>query len=273
MESSLDIAAFLQEDRATNDFYRARLPQKEVTAKLYIKSPLYLSGLLFVAQVFAGESAEEFEVLREKYEGKFVPEGTVIELPRLPLALAISRERLALNLLSLSSSITTHCRRFLEKLDSGEIALLDTRKTLPGLRSLQKYAVAVAGAYNHRFQQSDVFMIKDNHKNIWGGLKEAYQFFKETHSFYTPLVAEIHSLQELQEAIALGIRHVMLDNFTPEEVQKALKIKPSTMTYEVSGGITLENISHYALAGVDAISVGSLFTPPPVDISLKFTVQ
>jgi nicotinate-nucleotide pyrophosphorylase (carboxylating) len=114
-------------------------------------------------------------------------------------------------------------------------------------------------------------MIKDNHKNFFGGVKEAIDFFRNVNSFYTPLVLEIHSIRELKEAINLNVLHVMLDNFDPEQILEAVKIKPEGMTFEVSGGISLNNLNDYLIDGVDAISSGSLtYNAKQVDISLKY---
>src|SRR6476620_10650696 len=101
-------------------------------------------------------------------------------------------------------------------------------------------------------------MIKDNHKSCLGGLKGAYEFFQGQGAFYNNIIAEIHDLKELNEAIALGIRHVMLDNFSPDQIRVAVKVKKAGMTYEVSGGIRLDTMKDFLIEGVDALSVGSL---------------
>ena len=119
--------------------------------------------------------------------------------------------------------------------------------------------------------QSDLWMIKDNHKQFFGGIKNSLEYFSSMHSFYQPIVLEIHSLNELKEAIDLKVKHVMLDNFSPDLLVEAIKIKAVDMTYEISGGITLDNIDNYLMRGVDAISVGSLTTKTlNADISLKY---
>jgi nicotinate-nucleotide pyrophosphorylase (carboxylating) len=113
-------------------------------------------------------------------------------------------------------------------------------------------------------------MIKDNHKNYFGGLRQAFDFFMGMQAAYQPIVAEIHSLPEFNEAIALGIKHVMLDNFSVEQIRDAVKIKPIGMTIEISGGVTLANIENYFIKGVDAISIGALtHSAPHVDLSMK----
>jgi nicotinate-nucleotide pyrophosphorylase (carboxylating) len=151
------------------------------------------------------------------------------------------------------------------------IKILDTRKTTPGLRSLEKYAVRLGGGFNHRLGQADTWMIKDNHKSSLGGLAGAWKFFNDQGAFYNNIVVEIHSQDELKEAIALGCRHVMLDNFTPDKIREAVKVKVPGMTFEVSGGLTLKTIPDYLIDGVDALSLGSItYSAPRVDLSLKF---
>jgi nicotinate-nucleotide pyrophosphorylase (carboxylating) len=131
--------------------------------------------------------------------------------------------------------------------------------------------VRVGGGYNHRLGQTDLWMIKDNHKSCLGGLKGAFEFFQSQGTFYNNIIAEIHDLYELNEAISLEIKHVMLDNFSPDQIREAVKLKAAGMTYEVSGGICLETLKNYLIPGVDALSVGSLtYSAPRVDISLKY---
>lgn len=189
----------------------------------------------------------------------------------LPFNIVLTGERIALNLLQRASAIATYTNMYAEKAKSKNIKILDTRKTTPGHRALEKYAVFTGGGYNHRFGQADCFMIKDNHKSFFGGLKGALDFFEQMHCFYKPIIVEIHDLDELAEAAALNVRHVMLDNFTPSQIREAVKTKKDGQTFEVSGGIRLETLDEYLIDGVDAISVGALtYDAPHVDISLKY---
>ena len=199
-----------------------------------------------------------------------LPPGKQIPVGALPFALAISGERVALNLLQRASSIATLTRRLVDKAQRRGIAILDTRKCTPGLRQLEKYAVYQGGGSNHRRGQTDAWMVKDNHKAFFGGLTPAVDFFRKQRAFYTPLIVEIDELSEIGEAVDLGIKHLMLDNFTPSQIHQALREKPRGVSFEVSGGITLDNIDHYLIEGLDAISLGGLTSaPPPVDISFK----
>jgi nicotinate-nucleotide pyrophosphorylase (carboxylating) len=198
--------------------------------------------------------------------------GEVIEFPEaVPFNVAVTGERLALNLLQHASSISTWTQKHVEKASSKKIKLLDTRKTTPGLRSLEKYAVRVGGGFNHRLGQTDSWMIKDNHKSSLGGLEGALKFFLDQGAFYNNIIAEIHDIEELKKAQDLGLTHLMLDNFSPDKISEAIKLKKNGVSFEVSGGVNLENLERYLIDGVDAISMGSLiYSAPRVDISLKF---
>lgn len=260
---------FAEDDLQGNTFYLEKLPDDDVTCLLKIKSDLVLAGIPYFVGAFnylgANLSMHEFE----KYEGKKISAGEVISFS-LPFSIALTGERVALNLLQRASAVATFTNQFAKKVENKNIKILDTRKTTPGLRTLEKYAVRVGGGHNHRFSQSDVWMIKDNHKNYFGGLKQALDFFHGMQTFYQPVVVEIHSLNEFQEALALGVKHVMLDNFSASDINEAVKLKSKEMTIEISGGVNLANIENYFIAGVDAISIGSLtHSAPHVDLSMK----
>lgn len=268
------IEFFIREDDLHKNFnYIQSLPSELVDCTIKFKDDLCISGLSFFFETinyFLDEEIDYSHFL--ELEGKEVLKSDLFELKfKAPFNIVLCAERLALNLLQKSSSITTNTKKYTSLADLRSITILDTRKTTPGLRFLEKYATQVGGAKNHRFNQTDVWMIKDNHKNFFGGVKEAVQFFKGVNSFYTPLVLEVHDLSELEVAIDLNIKHVMLDNFTPDQIKDAVQVKPRGMTYEVSGGVTLDNINSYLIDGVDAISSGSLtYNAKQVDISLKY---
>ncbi len=268
------IQSWLEEDDLLrNLYYQNSLPLTSVKGVIKLKSNLVLAGLPFFATVFEtlGVSPKSFDSIM-KYEGKSFEAGSLIELDgELSFKTAVNGERIALNLLAHASSIATFTSKFVEKANKYNVAILDTRKTTPGLRSLEKYAVRVGGGMNHRFGQTDSWMIKDNHKTSMGGLKGAWDFFKSQGAFYNNIVVEIHSIEELIEAKAIGVKNVMLDNFSVENINKAIELKDTGMTYEVSGGVRLDTLDKYLIKGVDAISVGALTNAAPrVDISFKF---
>lgn len=266
---------FKEDDLARNLYYTSSLPSEPVKCSIYFKDDMVVAGLPYFFEVFkflGAKFSEDDLNYFLSFEGierqKDLTPAIQFELP---FSIALTGERIALNLLQHASSIATSTRNFVAKAKDSGVSILDTRKTTPGLRSIEKYAVRIGGGHNHRLGQADVWMVKDNHKDYFGGLREAVEFFRGMQGFYTPIEVEIHDIAELQDAIDLGIKHVMLDNFSPDQVRKAIDIKPENMTYEISGGIRLETLESYLIDGVDAISVGALtYDAPHVDISLKY---
>lgn len=268
-----DIERYFEEDDLNrNLYYMESLPHDPVSCELYIKSDMTFSGLPWFRAVFNYLNESAFaENISKEYEGKKLEKGTVISLGALPFAKALTGERIALNLLQRSSSISTFTSRFVEKAEKYNIKILDTRKTTPGLRALEKYAVRQGGGFNHRLGQAEMWMVKDNHKTFFGGVDQAIEFFKNMGAFYNPIELEVHDESEFTEACERGIRHVMLDNFSPEKIKEIIPKKPQGMTIEVSGGVNLDNIDGYLIEGVDVISIGALtYGAPPVDISFKY---
>ncbi|MGB0454681.1 MAG: carboxylating nicotinate-nucleotide diphosphorylase [Bacteriovoracaceae bacterium] len=262
-------SSFSEDDLERNFYYLKSLPSKEVKAKLKLKSPILFSGEEFFKSVFEFLGFSLDEQWGSNYEGQVFSEPFEIDLV-MPFSVLLTGERLALNLLQRSCSISTYTKKYVDIAGPLGVKILDTRKTMPGLRWLDKYATRLGGAHNHRFGQMDSWMIKDNHKVALGGLKKAWDFFQDMRGNYQNTIVEIHSLDELKEAIDLGITHVMLDNFSPSQIEEAVKSKTSQMHYEVSGGINLETLESYCVSGVDAISVGRLtYGAPMLDLSLK----
>ena len=265
-----DIERFFQEDDLQgNAFYLRELPGSIVECQLKIKSDLLLSGMPYFVAAFNYLGANLNYETFSKYEGVQFTRGEVISFC-LPFSIALTGERIALNLLQRASAVASFTALFASKAESHNIRILDTRKTTPGLRSLEKYAVRVGGGFNHRFSQTDVWMIKDNHKSFFGGLKPAWEFFQKMQTHYNGIVVEIHSLLEFELALDLGVKHIMLDNFSLADIKKAVELKKSDMTIEISGGININNCEQYFISGVDAISIGALtHSAPHVDLSMK----
>lgn len=273
-----EIERFMMEDDLQDNFYYfSELPRESVDCHLYFKSSMRVAGLNYFLECFRYLGAkitnsEEFT----KFEGKDVEfeEGKGPQSLDfiLPFGVALTGERVALNLLQRASMVATATRDLVEKTKEHGIKILDTRKTTPGLRTLEKYAVKVGGGHNHRFGQCDAWMIKDNHKSFFGSLENALEFFNRVKGMYQPIICEIHNLDELEEALKLNVRHCLLDNFSPDLVKEAIKMRGDhEVTYEISGGIDSNSIESYLIRGIDAISVGSITQAPGrVDISLKF---
>ena len=186
----------------------------------------------------------------------------------------LSTERLVLNLMQRMSGIATKTYQMVEKISHTKAILLDTRKTTPGIRFIEKQAVAIGGGGNHRFGLYDMIMIKDNHVDYAGGISQAIQ---KTQSYLKDqnkdlkIEIEVRSLEELNEVIEEGgVDRIMLDNFSPQEIVRALKLIPSTFETEASGGISEKTIVEYAETGINFISVGALtHSVKSLDLSLK----
>ncbi|MBC75316.1 MAG: nicotinate-nucleotide diphosphorylase (carboxylating) [Halobacteriovoraceae bacterium] len=260
---------YKEDDLHTNFAYVNALPQNLVKCSLKFKQDIVVAGMPYFVEAFNYLHPSKLDSLLE-LEGKSVKKGEELNFD-LPFNIALTGERIALNLLQRASAVATYTKQYVDKAKNYNIKILDTRKTTPGHRALEKYAVFVGGGFNHRFGQMDCLMIKDNHKSFFGGLENALKFFEDIHSFYRPVIVEIHDLEELKQAQALEVKHLMLDNFSPSLIKEAIRLKQSGQTFEVSGCIRLETIQDYLIDGVDAISVGALtYDAPHVDISLKY---
>ena len=179
-------------------------------------------------------------------------------------------ERVALNFLQHLSGIATYARRLKEELAGTPAEFLDTRKTIPGLRSLEKYAVRMGGGQNHRLRLDDGILIKNNHLRLAGGIRPAVENAKRNRPQGYHIEVEVTSLAQMEEAIACGADGVLLDNMSPAEVRQCVESAAGRMRLEVSGGIDALNIRAYAETGVDYISVGAVtHSAPAVDINFR----
>ena len=273
---TVDIREFLKEDGIEDHLsYWLDLPKTLVRCHLKIKTPLVLAGIPYFQAVFcAFDSKFRLDFLYELEGRNFASAESIIFPEAIPFNIAITAERLALNLLTRASAIATETYKLVERAKPFGINVSDTRKTTPGLRALEKYAVLIGGGVNHRFSQTDQWMIKDNHKKAFGGLAKAYDFFLKQRQHYARIIVEIHDLKELSEAMDLGITHVMLDNFSDNDLDQAIAMKTKSMHYEVSGGINLQTIDRYLKPGIDLLSVGRITQfPSSVDLSLKMDIH
>ena len=181
----------------------------------------------------------------------------------------LSGERLVLNILQRLSGIATLTAKYVKAVEGLPVKILDTRKTAPGLRMLDKYAVSVGGGYNHRFGLYDGVLIKDNHIKIAGGVSEAIAFVRKKYKQKYKIEVETSDIEEVKEALIAGADIIMLDNMNPEQMRKAVRLIDRNALVEASGGITLKNIREVAGTGVNFISVGSLtHSAPALDIGL-----
>lgn len=168
------------------------------------------------------------------------------------------------------SGIATLANFLSEKAKKFGISILDTRKTTPLLRAFEKYAVKIGGGINHRYSLTDGVLIKDNHIAVLGSIKKAVNLAKKNKTALLKIAVEVKNLIELREAISAGVDHIMLDNMSLEDIKKAISMKKKGITYEVSGGINLENFDNYLIKGIDYISLGFLtHSVKSVDMSLE----
>lgn len=216
-----------------------------------------LCGIDVAARVFdlAGGNVEKEILLRD---GAEVKKGDYIAFFRGSTKTLLKGERTALNLIQHMSGIATATNKCVKLVEGTRASIADTRKTLPGLRALQKYAVTVGGGKNHRFNLSDGAMLKDNHIDAYGSITGAVTALRKKAGHMLKIEVEVRNLEELEEALANKCEVIMLDNMTDEEMKKAVEITDGRALLEASGNVTLENIRQKALTGVDIISLGAL---------------
>lgn len=242
-------------------------------AKLLVKEPGILAGVELAKMIFHRFDRNlKLEVLIK--DGEAVNPGDVAFVVSGSSRSILSTERLVLNFMQRMSGIASQTNRIVTKIEGTNCKLLDTRKTTPGIRYLEKWAVRIGGGYNHRFALYDMIMLKDNHIDFAGGIEPA---FKRTHDYLKEIgkdlkiEIEVRDFEELDEALRVGgFDRIMLDNFTPDQIREALKRIPSPIETEASGGITEQTIRAYAETGVNFISVGALtHSVKSLDLSLK----
>ena len=232
------------------------------------RETMVVAGLPLVAEVFR-RVVPEAKVTFQAADGGTVEAGAVIALLDGPAAGLLTAERTALNLLQHLSGIATLTRRYADAIAESRAVLLDTRKTVPGLRLLAKYATKLGGAQNHRMGLYDGVLIKDNHIAVCGSVKEAVARAKAATTL--PVEVECDRLDQVADAVEAGADIILLDNMTNAQLREAVGLIAGRAKTEASGGVTLETISGIAATGVDFISVGRLTqSAPAVDIGLDW---
>jgi nicotinate-nucleotide pyrophosphorylase (carboxylating) len=263
------VAAALAEDVATGDVTtEATVPAGAVgSAVLLVEEPGVVCGLAAAEAVFHElDPGVRFEAL--------VADGDVLETPGPvatvtgPLRAILTGERTALNLLGRLSGIATLTRRYVDAVAGTGAAILDTRKTTPGLRALEKHAVACGGGRNHRFGLADGVLIKDNHLRAAGSVGEAVRRVRAATAL--PVEVECDTLAQVAEALEAGVEAILLDNMTLDELRAAVELVAGRARLEASGGVTLDTVRAIAETGVDEISVGALtHSARSLDVSLE----
>jgi len=269
------IGHFLAEDIGRGDITTSSTVPPDVRGmgRFLAKEDLVICGMEVAEAVFVHLDAEVAEVETTFSDGDEVNEGTIFGTLKGYADILLTGERVALNLLQRMSGVATLTRQFVKAIEGTKAAIVDTRKTTPGLRLLEKYAVTVGGGKNHRMGLDDGVLIKDNHIALAGGIAEAVNAAKNTAGHLHKIEVEITNWAQLREAIEAGADIVMLDNQTPEEATKLVEMSRNlnpNVLIEASGGMEIERVRSYAEAGVDLISVGRLtHSARAVDISFK----
>jgi nicotinate-nucleotide pyrophosphorylase (carboxylating) len=244
-------------------------PKLIATAQIIAKEIGILAGSDVVNKVFQALDPKVKVTFFIK-EGKSFKKGSVLALVSGKTQLLHIGERTALNFLCRLSGIATLTRKFVDKVAGTKVKILDTRKTTPNLRILEKYAVKIGGGQNHRFGLYDMILIKDNHIKTAGGITNAVIRAQKGNKSKLPIEVETKNLTEVKEALQLKVPMIMLDNMNLRQIRKAVKLAKSKAKLEVSGGVTLRNVRKFAETGVDFISIGALtHSAPIVDISMK----
>jgi nicotinate-nucleotide pyrophosphorylase (carboxylating) len=281
------LEAALAEDKVANDVTTALTIPADLRASgtIIAKQACVVSGLgcipvfLDIFAKMSPASEGRFEVIShpEIFDGVKVKKGQTLAVIRHNARAILSCERVILNLMQRMSGIATLTNEFVKAVAGTKTKVLDTRKTIPGLRALDKYAVCCGGGVNHRLDLQDGILIKNNHISLGGGLPTVLERALEGRKTGQVVQVEVRSQAELDQAIAGGAESILLDNMTPSQVKKAIKqIRASlpNVPIEASGNMNLKSVRAYALAGVDFVSVGALtHSAAAVDLSMRITAD
>ncbi|MGF7181827.1 carboxylating nicotinate-nucleotide diphosphorylase [Tunturiibacter psychrotolerans] len=281
------LEAALAEDKVANDVTTALTiaPDLRASGTIIAKQACVVSGLGCIPvflDIFAKMSPApvgRFEVIShpEIFDGVKVKKGQTLAVIRHNARAILSCERVILNLMQRMSGIATLTNEFVKAVAGTKTKVLDTRKTIPGLRALDKYAVCCGGGVNHRLDLQDGILIKNNHISLGGGLPTVLEHALEGRKTGQVVQVEVRSQTELDQAIAGGAESILLDNMTPSQVKKAVKQIRATLPnvpVEASGNMNLKTVRAYALAGVDFVSVGALtHSAAAADLSMRITAD
>jgi nicotinate-nucleotide pyrophosphorylase (carboxylating) len=268
------IGAFLSEDLGRGDITTQSTVTRNARARgrFLAKEPMVVAGLEAAEAVFSTlDTQQQIEAFAS--DGEEIEAGKVIARTSGFADVLLAGERVALNLLQRLSGIATLTRMYVRAVEGTNAQIVDTRKTTPGLRMLEKYAVLSGGGRNHRFGLDDGVLIKDNHIALAGGVGAAVERARESVGHLHKIEIEVSTEKDLREAIESGADILLLDNLSPEETARMVEIARNLapqVALESSGGITLENVRAYAETGVDLISIGALtHSARAMDISFK----
>ncbi|MDQ3964002.1 MAG: carboxylating nicotinate-nucleotide diphosphorylase [Actinomycetota bacterium] len=271
-DAAEQIRTFLVEDIGPGDITTTAVVPEDASGKgrIEARQGLVVAGLPHAELCFPLVAPDTTTWSARVEEGTHADPGDVLARVEGRLATILAAERTALNLLMRLSGIATLTRRFVDAVQGTKAQIVDTRKTTPGLRSFEKYAVEVGGGHNHRMGLYDAILIKDNHLMAAGGIGPAVGAARNRYPDGIVIQVEVTNLTELDDALAAGANAILLDNMTPDLMRDAVLRTEGRAVLEASGGITLDNVRSYAETGVDRISIGALtHSAPAVDIALE----
>ena len=260
----------LAEDVGSGDATATLVPENFTAhARIVVREHSVLCGTAWVEQVFRNLD-RRVDVKWHAHDGGQVAANTVVCDLRGPARSLLTGERTALNFLQTLSAVATKTRAYVQAVAGTRAAILDTRKTLPGLRLALKYAVKTGGGINHRIGLYDGILIKENHISAAGGIPQVLDSARDING-EIPIQIEVETIDQLNQALANGATLVLLDNFTVPDMEAAVKLTAGRAQLEASGGINLQNVREIAETGVDRISIGSLTKDiQAVDLSMRF---
>ena len=268
------IGLALEEDIGPGDVTTNALiePDRAATGIIFAKEPFILAGLHVAEEVFTNlDPGMSFDTTFQ--DGDRVENRDEILTVRGNCRAVLTGERTALNFLQRLSGISTLTRQYVDQVAGSKVRLTDTRKTTPGWRRLEKYAVKIGGADNHRFGLYDGVLIKDNHIMACGGIREAVDRIRNDQAHPLQIEVEVSDMNQVRQALESGVDIIMLDNMKPNDIRKAVTLIDGRALVEVSGGVTLETLVEAANTGVDIISIGALtHSARSVDISMRVVV-
>ena len=272
LENLIRIAIAEDLDGAEDVTSVATIPEHQSSvAEFWCRKSGVIAGIPIVCAVLEICGITEYEI--KKHDAEIVLPNTLLLIAKGKTRSILLAERTALNLIGRLSGIATVTRNWVDEVADTKVRIRDTRKTTPGLRELEKYAVRMGGGENHRFSLSDAALIKDNHVLAAGGVAQAFKLVKDKYPDL-PLEVEVDSLQQLREVVDAGADLILLDNMSIEECRAAVEIVSGRAKLEASGGLILSNAHAYAKTGVDYLAVGALTHSAPVlDIGLDLRME
>ncbi len=265
-----DVRHALEEDVGRGDITAQLVPESGIwKASVYSREHAVLCGRNWFDAVFS-HLDKKVDLRWYCADGDTIAPHQVVCTLKGPARSLLTGERTALNFLQTLSGTATLAHRYAQQVKGLDTRILDTRKTIPGLRRAQKYAVRTGGCHNHRMGLFDAFLIKENHIAAAGSITNAVDNARALDS-ELPVEVEVETLDELQQALQAGADRIMLDNFSVEDISRAVKLTADRAELEASGGITLDNLREYARTGVDFISIGALTKNVEcIDLSMRF---